>query len=160
MSATHAARAKLQTTERKDLARTLPTTCLRCGGTVTADMPWDVDHEPPLSRDPNGSAYVSHRLCNQRAGGWRLANENRRLRKTGQLGVPPGVFLPRHPGNQVFTLALLTLVAVLSLITQVIGVSGGKQESDETQRLLRDVQQAVTSNPGNPASPMPEEPKK
>lgn len=58
------------------------------------------------------------------------------------------------------TLAALVLVAVLSLITQVVGVSGGKKEADETQRLLRDVQQAITTNPGNPAPPLAEEPKK
>lgn len=63
-------------------------------------------------------------------------------------------------GAIVTTLAVLVLVAVLSLITQVIGVSGGKKEADETQRLLRDVQQAITANPGNPAPPMSEEPKK
>jgi hypothetical protein len=57
-------------------------------------------------------------------------------------------------------LAALTLVSVLVLIVQVVGVSGGKKEADETQRLLRDVQQAIAANPHNPSAPLAEEPKK
>ena len=40
--------------------------CARCGAPVTPTTPWDLDHD-----DVDRSRYigVSHRVCNQRAGG-------------------------------------------------------------------------------------------
>ena len=65
--------AKHQPKIRRQLAKTLPTECFRCGQPVYPDDQWDVDHVIPMSEDLDlmddiTNCAVSHRSCNSKHG--------------------------------------------------------------------------------------------
>jgi len=93
MSKAHHTRdqAARQQAERKRLAQTLPTPCHRCHRTIHPDDPWDVDHDPPLSIDPEAPAYASCARCNRSHGagyGNRLRGTRRAIAKQ-EATLPP-----------------------------------------------------------------------
>jgi hypothetical protein len=68
MSRFHGNNDARQKRDRAAAAALLPCPCYRCGLPVTADMPWDVDHDPPRSQPGSRMVGPSHRSCNRRHG--------------------------------------------------------------------------------------------
>lgn len=88
---------------RARLAKTLPVPCHKCGGLVTEDMRWHVDHDPPRAFLPKVEwtnpefQFVSHKRCNESAGatlGNKMRAKGRKPRVIQKRTIPVESSMP------------------------------------------------------------------